>query len=158
MTILAIEGLIILICVMIFSTLIIDEKKNRKRGMRAVRLKGFWDGGNRRTVDRLNITLEVKYFINARVITSKSRDISTKGIRLLLDEKIEKTTSLRLEIKIPDQSRLIKVVGEVVWTEESGGDEKIAAKRLFNTGIKFSKFRGNTDEKRLFDFIHSKQP
>ena len=158
MIVLAIEGLIIFICIMIFSTLIIDEKKNRKRGMHVVKLKGFWDGPDRRSVDRLNITLEVKYFINAKIATSKSADISTKGIRLLLDEKIEKTTSLRLEIKIPDQNRLIKVVGEVVWTEESGGDEKIAAKRLFNTGIKFSKFRENTDEKRLFDFIYSKQP
>ncbi len=157
MIILAIEGLIILICVMIFSTLIIDEKKNRKRGMRAVKLKGFWNGSDRRTTDRLNITLEVKYFINARVTTSKSMDISTKGIRLLLDEKIEKTTPLGLEIKIPDQSRLIKAAGEVVWAEESIEDEKIAAKRLFNTGIKFSKFQA-ADEKRLFDFIYSLQP
>ena len=158
MTILAIEGLIILICVMIFSTLIIDEKKNRKRGMRAVKLEGFWDGSDRRTVERLNITLEVKYFINERISISKSADISTKGIRLLLDEKIEKTTPLRLEIKIPDQSRLIRADGEVVWAKESIGDEKIAAKRLFNTGIKFSKFREDTDEKRLFDFIYSRQP
>lgn len=157
MILLAIEGLIILICVMIFSTLIIDEKKNRERGMRAVKLKGFWDGSDRRTTDRLDITLEVKYFINTRITTSKSADISTKGIRLLLDEKIEKTTPLRLEIKIPDQSRLIKAAGEVVWAEESIEDKKIAAKRLFNTGIKFSKFQA-TDEKRLFDFIYSLQP
>ncbi|MEE9500139.1 MAG: PilZ domain-containing protein [Candidatus Omnitrophota bacterium] len=157
MMILVIEGLIILICVMIFSTLIIDEKKKRKREMRAVKLNGFWDGANRRSVERLNITLEVQYFINAKIATSKSADISTKGIRLLLDEKIEKTTPLRLEIKIPNQSHLIRANGEVVWAKESTTDEKTVAKRLFNTGIKFSKFREYTDEKRLFDFIHSIQ-
>ncbi|UCD55538.1 MAG: PilZ domain-containing protein [Candidatus Omnitrophota bacterium] len=157
MAILAIESLIILICVMIFSTLIIDEKKHRRREMRAVKLKGFWDGSERRTVDRLNVTLEVKYSVNAKVVISKSADISTKGIRILLDEKIEKTTPLRLEIKIPNQNRIIKADGEVVWSEESIEDEKIAAKRLFNTGIKFSSFQ-NADEKKLFDFIYNIQP
>jgi len=159
MIVLAIEGLIIFICAMIFSTLVIDERKKRKRELRSIRLKGFWDGGDRRRDERLNAILEVKYSIGRNSVTSKtstSRDISTRGIRLLLDEKIDKTTPLKLEIKLPVQSRLIRTSGEVVWSEEAIEDEKHSAKRLFNTGIKISRFR-EADEKRLFDFIRSLQ-
>ncbi len=157
MIILAIETLIILICVMIFSTLIIDEKRKRKRELRSIKMKGFWEGGDRRKDERLNVILEVKYSIGQITVaskTSKTKDISTKGICLLLDEKIEKMTPLRLEIKVPDQNRLIKGMGEIVWADEAIEDGKHSAKRLFNTGIKISNFR-EADEKRFFDFIYS---
>ena len=91
MIIFAIEALIIFICAMIFSTLIIDEKKKRRRELRAVKLMGFWDGRDRRRDERLNVILEVKYSVGQITVvskTSKTKDISTRGIRLLLDENI----------------------------------------------------------------------
>lgn len=154
MTFLFIEVLIIIVLVMILSMLIIDERKKRSRNMRVVTLKGYWNGTERRSLMRLNVSLEVKYFTNSKPIYAKSVDISTKGIRLLLDEKIEKGTPLRLEIKLPGEEHLIKARGDVVWTEESIEDEKESAKRLFNTGIQFGKFQ-NSDDKRLFNFVHS---
>jgi len=152
-----IEALTVVVLAMILSMIFIDEKKNRLRNMRAVKLKGYWDGGERRSTTRLNITLEVKYFKNGQSGNVRAADISTKGLRLLLDEKIEKETSLRLEIKLPGQERLVRTSGRVVWIEESREDEKPSAKRLFNTGVEFLKFH-ETDNKRLFDFIHNIDP
>ena len=149
-----IELLIIAILIMTLSTLIFDERKNRLRDMRVVKLKGYWEGDERRSVGRFNVNLEVKYFTNGIPIYSKSADISTKGIRLLLDEKIQKNTPLRLEIKLPNQRRMIKATGEVVWSAESEEDKDLSAKRLFNTGIKFSKFRDD-NKKTLFDFVRA---
>ena len=157
MIILFIEILIVCILAMTLSTVIFDERKSRKRSMRIIKLKGYWDGSERRSIDRMNVTLEVKYAVNGSTVGTKGVDISTKGIRLILDEKFEKNTPLRLEIRLPDQTRLIKASGDVVWANESLEDEKIAAKRLFNTGIQFSRFHAN-DEKRLFDFIHGLPP
>ncbi|GAG39662.1 unnamed protein product [marine sediment metagenome] len=157
MIILFIEVLIIIVLAMMFSTLLIDQRKNRAREMRVIKLKGYWDGGERRSTDRLNLSLEVKYSLNGKTDDVKTVDISAKGIRLLMDEKIEKGTAMRLDIKLPGQKRLVKASAAVVWTAESKEDEKFSAKRLFNTGIKFHSFQKN-GEKQLFDFIYSLQP
>ena len=125
--------------------------------MHRVKLKGYWDGGERRSTERLNILLEVKYFENGNSSYAKSADISEKGVRLLLDEKLEENTPLRLEIKLPGQNHLIKTHSRVVWSREAPEDEKFSAKRLFNTGLKFVQFQGD-DEKKLFDFIYNLQP
>lgn len=125
--------------------------------MRLVKVKGYWDGSNRRSVDRYNITLKVKYYANGTPLAGHASDISTKGIKLLLDEKFEKGSLLRLEISLPNQPHIIRASGEVMWTEEATEDEKLSSKRLFNTGIKFSRFH-NLDDKKLFDFIYGLQP
>jgi len=149
-----IEVLIFVILAMIFFALVVNEKRNRHRDMRMVKLKGYWSGNERRSVDRLDISLQVKYIANGATLSTRSADISAMGIRLLLDEKIEKGSSLRMEIKLPDESYLIRASGEVVWAEESKEDEKTSVKRFFNTGIKFSGFQ-NADAEKLSDFIHT---
>ncbi|MFH1381169.1 MAG: PilZ domain-containing protein, partial [Candidatus Omnitrophota bacterium] len=103
--------------VMLISVLL-DEKKRRERDTHLVKLKGYWDGRNRRTSDRLNINLQVKYSTGGKITHTKSMDISARGIRLLLEEKIEKNTPIRLEIHLPNQERTVKTNGEVAWTQE----------------------------------------
>jgi c-di-GMP-binding flagellar brake protein YcgR len=154
MIILLIEILIIIVLGMILSTVIIDEKNHRSRNMRTVKLKGYWDGSERRSVERLNVSLDIKYFTNGKPIGVQSADISARGVRLLLDEKIGKGTPLRLEIKLPDEERIVKAQGVAVWAEEALEEDNNSQKRLFNTGIKFLRFQ-DSDEKRLFDFIHN---
>jgi len=156
MIILAIEVLIGIILIMILAALFLDEKKNREHGMHAVRLKGYWDGGERRTVERFNIMLDVRYALNGKTIPTKSADISTKGIKVLMDERLECKTPIRIEIKLPQDQHFIKARGQVAWSSEAKEDEVNSAKRLFNTGIKFYTFQGN-GEKRLFDFIYNPQ-
>jgi len=154
MIIVVIEALLIVVLAMILSTVFMDERKNRLRNMQAITLDGYWDGGERRSITRLDLTLEIKYFKNGHSGNVQSMDISARGVRLLLDEKLEKETPLRLEIKLPNQVQIVKSGGRVVWVEEIAEDEKAASKRLFNTGIEFFDFRA-PDNKRLFDFLHS---
>lgn len=153
MILLLIQALIVIILAMTLSTVIADERKNRKRNMRSVKLKGFWSGAERRSVDRYNVSLLVKYYMNGTALDVKAKDISSRGIRLLLDEKIENGTSLRLEISLPGKDGVLKGRGKVVWVEEAKEDEATSPKRLFNTGIKFVWFR-DSDGKKLFDFIY----
>jgi c-di-GMP-binding flagellar brake protein YcgR len=156
MIVLLIEVLCVLILVMILSTIIIDERKNRVLSMHHVKLKGYWDGGERRSFERVGIDLDVKYFLNGTPLDARSKNISTKGVGLLLDEKFAKKTPLRLEIKLPNTNHIIRASGEVVWSNEATGEKKTSEKRLFNTGIKFSRFQSD-DEKRLFTFIYNLQ-
>jgi c-di-GMP-binding flagellar brake protein YcgR len=156
MVIFGIEILCVFVLAMILSTVLLEERKRQRQGMRPVRLEGYWKGDERRGSERLNVSLEVKYFINGKTANVKSMDISASGIRLTLDEKMERGTILRLEIKMPGQNRIIKASGEIVWSKEAAEEGK-ATKRLFNTGIKFLKL-GKNDEKKLFDFIYSVKP
>lgn len=158
MIILGIEVLCVFILAMILSTVILDEKKRRKQNMRPVKLEGYWRKDERRSAERLDASLEVKYFINGKSADVKSVDISAKGIKLTLDEKIEKGVLLRLEIKIPDSGHVVRANGEVAWSREAVEDETASGgKRFFNTGIKFIKVN-KTDEKKLFDFIYTLTP
>jgi len=155
MIILLIEGLCIGILAMILSTVIFDEKKRKAEDLRIVKLEGHWNGRERRNAERLNVSLAVKYCENGKCSNAKSLDISASGIKLLLDEKIEKGTPLKLEIKLPEEKRNIKTRGEVVWTKEIS-EKDTSGKRVFNTGIKFSDSQP-ADEKRLFSFVQSAQ-
>ena len=154
MVLLLIEFLIIVILIMTFSILVIDERRARSRSLHPVKLKGYWRGKERRSVERMDVSLEVKYSINGKSNSGKSVDISTRGLRLLLDEKIETGSPIHLEIRIPGHKRLIRTGGEIVWTAESKKDSTDIGKRFFNTGIKFYKFH-NHDDKKLFDFIEN---
>ena len=137
---------------MILACLFTDEKKNRLNNMRIVKLRGYWDGSERRSVERFDIDLPVRYYLNGNSVSAKGADISTKGIRLLLDEKFKKDTHLKLEIKLNGHSHLVRARGRVAWSSEALEESKKAERRLFNTGIKFSSFHDG-GEKELFDFI-----
>lgn len=153
MIILLVETLCVIVLVMIFSTLLLDERRTRERGLALIRLKGYWDGDERRTTDRLNVTMEVRYHLNGKSATSKSMDISTKGIRILLDERIDKGTPTDVTMKIPGKNHLIKANGSIVWSNESKDESEDSGKRFFNTGIKFYSFH-DSGERNLFNFIH----
>ena len=153
--ILVIEILGVLMLATILLTLFLDERNGRLESMHKVKLKGYWEGPERRSVERFDITLDVRYFMDGGSAGTKSVDISTKGIRLLLDEKLEKGMPIKMEIKLPSQTDIIKVQGDIVWTEESPEDEKDSEKRMFNTGIKFTNLH-SAEEKKLFDFLHGK--
>ncbi len=154
MIILFIELLAVSILVMVFTALTLDERKKRSDEMQLVKLKGYWDGGERRSTDRLNIALRVRYATKENTKETQSMDVSSKGVRLLLEERLSKGYPLLLEIKLPDNARLIRIDGAVVWTSEAIEDEKNSQKRLFNTGIQFHRFHG-ASEKILFDFVHN---
>ena len=151
---LAIIILTLIILMMILGTLLLDQKRQHEIELHKVMVRGFWDGSNRRTVERINVSLDVKCYANGDAAHTQSVDMSTKGIRLLLDERFERGIPLRLEIRLPVDDYIIKASGEVMWTSESFEDGQKSGKRLFNTGIKFRDLH-KTDEKKLFDFINT---
>ncbi len=153
--ILIIEILLIIVLAMIMVTLVIDEVNHRKRARRLVKLKEYWDGKERRRIERYNVNLDVNYSINHKFKNSKSKDISTRGLGLILEEKLERRTPLTIEIKIDGMKELIKAKAAIVWSKEAIDEEKYSPKRLFETGIKFIRFVDTAHEKRLFDYIRS---
>ncbi|MBN1354140.1 MAG: PilZ domain-containing protein [Candidatus Omnitrophica bacterium] len=155
MLLLVVELLTAVILIMILSTVIIDERKRSEAEIKPVKVKGYWDGKNRRSADRLNVALGVKYAINGKMHNARSVDISTTGIRLVLHEKFEKGMPIRMEIKIPEHKHHIKAHGEIIWSNEASGEDSVPSKRSFNTGIKFYKIQPG-DEEKLFAYI-SKQ-
>jgi len=157
MLILGFEVLCILVLAMILSTAIIEEKGKRRKSLRPIKLEGYWNGRERRSAERLNVTLDVRYSIYGKTVKANSADLSTSGIRLILDEKIEKGSTLQMEIQLPGMNRSIKSNGEVAWSKESFEDEKNVPKRFFNTGIRFVRL-DKEDQKNLFDFMQNLKP
>ena len=137
---------------MILACLFFDERKSRLNNMRMVKLKGYWDGSERRSEERFDVDLPVRYYLNGNGTGAKGMDISAKGIRLLLDEKFEKDAHLRLEIKITGHKDLVRARGIVAWSSEAKEESGDSGRRMFNTGIRFTQFY-NDGEKQLFDFI-----
>ena len=153
--IIVIEILLITVLAMIMVTLVIDETNHRKRTKHLTKLKEYWDGKERRVVERHNVTLDVNYSINHTFKNSKTKDISTRGLGLILEEKFEKRTPLSVEIKIDGGKESIHAKASVMWSKEAVDEEKYSPKRLFETGIKFIRFVDTAHEKKLFDYIRS---
>ncbi|MCK4462922.1 MAG: PilZ domain-containing protein [Candidatus Omnitrophica bacterium] len=153
--IIVIELLLITVLAMIMLTIVIDETNHRKRARHLVRLKEYWDGKERRVVERCDVILDVNYSINHNFKNSKSKNISTRGLGLILEEKLERRTPLTIEVKIDSMKEFIKAKASVMWSKEAVDEEKYSPKRLFETGIKFTRFADAAHEKRLFDYIRS---
>lgn len=153
--ILIIAALLGAIVLMIILTLVVDEKSHRDRTRSLVRIRTYWNGENRRRVVRHNATIDVEYSINHHMKPSKSRDISTHGLGLILDEKLERRMALSLIIRIQHAGDPIKAKARVMWSQEADEDERDSPKRLFHTGIKFIRFADARHEKQLFDYIRS---
>ncbi|NQT21815.1 MAG: PilZ domain-containing protein [Candidatus Omnitrophica bacterium] len=153
--IILIEILLILILAMIMLTLIVDETNHKKRTKHLVKLKGYWDGKERRRVMRHNVNLDVRYSINHAFKNTTSRDISSHGVGLILEEKLERKTPLSVEIVINGNNEPIKAKARVMWAKEAFDEEKFTPKRLFHTGIKFVRFTNTLQEKKLFDYIRT---
>jgi len=153
--IILIEVLLIFLLAVITITLIIDERNNRQRAKRSITIKTYWDGRNRRRVMRHNTMLDVNYSVNSHFKPSKSRDISTHGIGLILEEKLERGTLLTIEIKVNVLKDAIRAKARVMWCREAVEYESEGSKRLFHTGIKFSRFTDTDQERKLFDYIRT---
>jgi len=149
---LTVELLFFAILIMIFSTVINDEIYRRRRASHLVKLKSYWEGKDRRLVERHKANLDVKYSINHDFKGAKTRDVSTCGIGLILDEKFKGNAVLKVEIKLDDEYDPIIARARVMWPKELH-EAQNSPKRLFDTGLKFIKFYNASQEKRLFDYI-----
>ncbi len=133
------ELLLIAILLMILFVLRGEESALRKTRMPQGRLERYWDGSERRRHVRMDTVLNIKYQIEKNRPASgvTAHDISERGIRLLIDKKLERGTVIDMEILQNGTGKSIRIKGVVVWCNEAREQGKDVDKRLFHTGVKF---------------------
>ncbi len=134
------ETLMILVLSMVLFTLYNNERILSRSAMPQADMEEYWEGPDRRKHVRFKKKLVVYYRI-IRDTRANNRcrtiDISEGGMKLLLNEKLDKNAVLCLKIAIPKPGNSVDVKGEVAWTEEVS-EKDAFGRRLFYAGIKFS--------------------
>lgn len=150
------EMLFVVILSLILFMLYRNERIISKSILPKADMEEFWDGRERRKHARLKKKLIVYYRVITRPhIKNRCRtiDISEGGMKLLLNEKLDKGVLLELKIFIPSHGKHVQAEGDVAWAEEV--TEKDAfGRRLFYAGIKFSAIN-EPDGSGLVEYIRS---
>lgn len=128
------------------------EKLSLKRFIPRALVKEYWDGDERRSDLRFEDDLEIEYNVKKKsglksgslllnaIGVGKSLNISSGGMKLMLDEKLPNGAIMALKIYTPEDKKTIEVEAEVVWTKEVEGMDP-SGKRFFHSGIKFTGIR-----------------
>ena len=69
------------------------------------------------------------------VFASHTENMGVGGIRVILEEKLQVSIIVNLELLLLDNEKRIKCTGQVVWVKEINPPE--VKPRLFSTGIRF---------------------
>lgn len=96
---------------------------------------------------RFNIALKVLYVIRKEPREEKTgitKDISAGGLELLTKEKMTPGSKMEIVIYIPEALNPVHLNGTIVWSKETGGDEKSS----YSTGVEFGKIE--EDNKSTF--------
>jgi c-di-GMP-binding flagellar brake protein YcgR len=88
----------------------------------------------KRVHPRVSVKIPVKYRViedqkeietvferKKREQTSQTMDVSLGGLYLVSEQVMNVGSILRLDIAIPDNSRMVSAFAEVVWSNETGG-------------------------------------
>ena len=136
---LLIQLLLILILFSILLALYRDERTIKKKIRNIAKLEKYWNGRERRKYVRFDTDIEVIYkeIKNRTPATrgARSIDISSRGMRLLVDKKMSPGTLLDISLKAPQQPLPVKVAGSVVWCNEAKDKEDLRDKKLFHVGL-----------------------
>lgn len=137
---LLIEIVIIAVLISALAALFIEEIGMKKTGTPRGVVREYWDGGERRKSIRVTTELPVSYIIEKKLrikLNGESKDVSRKGMRLLINEKLVEGTLLFLEFDMPETRETISADGRVVWANGNFDERDGAGKRMFQTGIQF---------------------
>lgn len=113
------------------------------------------DFPEKRKFERINTTMSVQYRgirqASDSVISAISRDISTGGVRLLVNEFISVFTRLVLEIAVPSSPKPVRAVSKVAWVRKRPYGEQ------YEVGVEFMDM---PDEGRrgICDFVERSVP
>jgi len=150
------ELLSILMLAMILFSLYRNERILSKSVLPQAGVEEFWNGPERRKHTRFRKKLVVSYcVIKHPHIKNRCRtiDISEGGMKLILNEKLDKGTILDIKISIPKSEKSIYAEGGVAWTEDIS-ERDAFGRRLFFAGIKFSAIN-EPDGSSLLEYIQS---
>lgn len=113
------------------------------------------DFPERRQQPRVNTTMSVQYRgirqASDAVVTAIARDISTGGVRLLVNEFISVFTRLVLDIAIPFAPKPVRVVSKIAWVRKRPYGEQ------YEVGAQFTDI-SEEDKRGLFDFVERSIP
>jgi c-di-GMP-binding flagellar brake protein YcgR len=131
-----------------------EESKIKKSKITRGAVKEYWNGQERRKSLRINASLVVRYSIEKRysINSGKMKDVSSGGMRLILNEKLKEEAFILLEFDLPDGKEIIKAEGKVIWSSGEFGERDESGKRLFQTGIQFVNIKAE-GKKRLVTYI-----
>ena len=136
---LLIELLFIVILSMILFMIYKRESASSKKNSSMASVEEFWAGKERRKHVRFQKSFDIIYVLEKHPQLKnqcRTLDISEGGMKILIDQKLEKGAVMSLSIDIAGSSHPAEVDGEIMWSEES----KISGpsgKRMFYSGIKF---------------------
>jgi c-di-GMP-binding flagellar brake protein YcgR len=89
--------------------------------------------------------------IDPIITTTQSRDISEGGVRLILWDRFENGTLLKLKFLLPGFNRIIVATGQIVWTQEVATvDAK--TKKTYDAGIEFI-YVDSEDRKKITEYV-----
>jgi len=152
---LLIEAIIILVLISALVALFIEEIGVKKSGVPRGIVKEYWDGEERRKAIRVTTELVVKYSVEKKLhikLNGEIRNISKKGMRLIVNEKLAEGTLLFLEFDIPEAKEPIQADGKVVWTSGEFDERDASGRRIFQTGVQFVNIKPD-DDARLTSYI-----
>lgn len=117
----------------------------------------YWkdDFPERRQQLRVNTAMSVQYRgirqADDSVVSAISRDISTGGVSLLVNEFISVFTRLVLDIAVPSAPKPVRVVSKVAWIRKRPYGEQ------YEVGAQFMDM-SEEDKRGVFDFVDRSIP
>lgn len=152
---LLVEFLFILILSMMLFMVYRRDLISSKKNSHMASVEEFWAGKDRRKHVRFQKSLSVIYamerypHLNSKCSTI---DISEGGMKILIDQKLEKGAVMDLMVDLGDgAAHPAEVEGEIAWSEESK-DPDPSGKRMFYCGVKFLAIKEGRG-KRLADYF-----
>jgi len=117
----------------------------------------YWtdDFPERRQQPRVNTAMSVQYRgirqASDSVVNAISKDISTGGVSLMVNEFISVFTRLVLEIAMPSMSKPVRVVSKIAWIRKRPYGEQ------YEVGAQFMDM-SEEDKRGVFDFVERSIP
>ena len=135
---LIIQFLILAVLLLVLIALFVDEKRLKLVTAQGGKLTEYWDGTERRRAIRIKTILHTRYSIDKKPEQKRSlsKNISSGGIQMQLNEKLSASTPLALNILLPNSNKPVSLKGKVVWVSEINQQDE-SGRRVFNTGIEF---------------------
>lgn len=142
--------MIVIVLILALSAFFIEEMRAKKAGVPKGVVKEYWNGKEKRGAIRVKAELAVRYSIEKKLhlkLNGAIKDISQKGVRLAVAEKLAEGILLLLEFDIPGDREIIVADGKVVWTRGDFDKKDTAGKRIFEAGVQFVNIKPDDDAK-----------
>lgn len=149
----------LILLVLILMLLWKEERAFRKKTTYGLASK-YWALRERRRYVRFNDEIKIRYNLLPNPhnpSTSKTFDISKKGLCLITYEKLKKKSYLELELDVPGSLKPLKLVGQVMWLKELKNHDAMD-RRVFYVGIRYSKMNPESEAMLLMHLDELKQP